>query len=51
MTLEQVREGANHTIFSVGGFIFPVPRHTEINDHTAQGILRDLSERLGEDWW
>lgn len=37
-----VREGASHTIYEFGGRHVPVPRHTEINEHTAQGILRNL---------
>ena len=51
LALEQTREGANHTIFRLGGFEFPVPRHNEINEYTAQAIMKDLAEELGEDWW
>jgi hypothetical protein len=51
LTLEQIREGANHTIFAIGDHQFPVPRHNEINEYTAQAIMRDLTDQLGEDWW
>jgi hypothetical protein len=51
LTLEQVREGANHTIFRVGDYEFPVPRHSEINEYTAQAIMKDPADPLGEDWW
>ena len=51
LDLSEVREGSNHTIFAVGGFEFPVPRHNEINEYTAQAIMKDLSDQLGEDWW
>jgi hypothetical protein len=51
VTFGQVREGANHTIFAVGRFEFTVPRHTEINEYTAQEILKDLESELGEGWW
>jgi hypothetical protein len=29
----------------------PIPRHREINDYTAQGIMRDLEIKLGKEWW
>ena len=48
---EQLREGANHTIFGVGDFEFPVPRHSEVNEYTARAIMKDLSNQLGEGWW
>lgn len=51
LVLEQVREGANHTIFAVGDFQFSVPRHREINEYTAQAIMKDLADQLGKDWW
>jgi len=51
LALEQSREGANHTIFRVGGFEFSVPRHSEINEHTARAIMKDLAGELGEGWW
>lgn len=51
LDLSEVREGANHSIFAVGGFEFAVPRHNEINEHTAQAIMKDLSDQLGEGWW
>jgi hypothetical protein len=51
LTLEQIREGANHTIFGLGDYQFPVPRHNEINEYTAQAIMKDLADQLGEDWW
>lgn len=35
-----VREGARHTIYRVGDRQVSVPRHREINDLTAQGILK-----------
>lgn len=49
--MELRREGSRHTIFAVGTFEFPVPRHSEINEYTAQAILKDLEQELGKDWW
>lgn len=45
LTLEQVREGANHSILRVGDYEFPVPRHSEINEYTAQAITTDLADQ------
>ena len=41
-----VREGASHTIFRVGTAVFPIPRHSEINERTAQSILKQAAEGL-----
>lgn len=51
LALEELREGSHHTIFRVGGLQFPVPRHNEINEYTAQAIMKDLDAELGEEWW
>lgn len=44
LELETVREGANHTLYRIGSKQFPVPRHREINEMTAQGILKQAEE-------
>jgi hypothetical protein len=46
-----VREGGHHSIFRCGGQNIVIPRHREINEHTARDIMRDLDDQLGEDWW
>ncbi|MGW4464188.1 type II toxin-antitoxin system HicA family toxin [Micromonospora sp. NPDC004704] len=40
-----VREGASHTVFRYDNKQFTVPRHKEINELTARGILRNLGLR------
>lgn len=45
-----VRQGS-HGVWRCGGKTFPVPRHREINEHTARGIVRSLEPWLGVDWW
>jgi mRNA interferase HicA len=50
VTFELVRQG-NHEVWRCGGKLFPVPRHREINEHTARGIMRSLEPWLGEGWW
>lgn len=49
--LGEIREGANHTIYAVGGFRFAVPRHSELNEYTAEEIMKDLEDELGKGWW
>jgi len=40
-----------HEAWICDGMRIPIPRHREINDYTAQGIMRDLEIKLGKDWW
>jgi mRNA interferase HicA len=42
--LVKVREGANHTIYRINRAMVSIPRHREINELTAQGILKDAEE-------
>jgi len=35
------RQGANHEIWTDGKKSIPVPRHTELDEDTAKGILKD----------
>ncbi|MBI1909149.1 MAG: type II toxin-antitoxin system HicA family toxin [Deltaproteobacteria bacterium] len=35
-----LRQGGNHEIWTNGEHTVPVPRHKEINEFTARGILR-----------
>lgn len=46
-----VRDTGRHEIWDCDGMPIPIPRHAEINPWTAEGIMRDLEEKLGEDWW
>jgi hypothetical protein len=45
------REGSRHTVYSLGGLRLPIPRHRDINDFTAEGILKTAAQVLGRDWW
>ena len=45
------RKGSDHDVYECDGMGIPVPRHREINEYTAQGIMRDLEVKLGKDWW
>jgi len=51
LTLDEIRDRGAHTVYRVGGSQFSVPRHNEINELTAQGILRHLEAEFGKGWW
>lgn len=42
--LELKRNGANHDIYEINGQRVSIPRHTEINEYTAKGILKHAKE-------
>lgn len=43
-----VRQGGNHEVWSCGRALVTIPRHKEINELTAQSIMKDLEGVLGE---
>jgi hypothetical protein len=51
LTWEQTRAMGGHDIWSLDGSKVSIPRHNELNEYTAQGILRDLESKLGKGWW
>lgn len=50
-TWEFDREGANHEIYTLDSITVPIPRHNEINEMTAEGIMKECEEILGRGWW
>jgi mRNA interferase HicA len=44
-----VRHGADHDQYRLGRMLIPVPRHREVNERTAQGILRDARRFVEEE--
>ena len=46
-----VRQGGQHTLYPLGTTKVAVPRRSEINELTAQSIMKDLEDQLGEGWW
>jgi hypothetical protein len=46
-----VREGRQHEIWQCGTTRVSVPRHREVNNYTAEAIMKDLEEEFGEGWW
>lgn len=48
---EQLPAGAKHEAWVCGETPVTIPRHREINEYTAEGIMKHLEPELGEDWW
>jgi mRNA interferase HicA len=46
-----VREGGSHSLYRCGTVRLVVPRHTDINELTARGILVETEQVLGKGWW
>jgi hypothetical protein len=47
----EVREGANHTVYSLDGMMIPIARHSEIDNRMAEIIYKECAAKLGRDWW
>jgi hypothetical protein len=45
------REGANHTIYLLGGTRIPIPRHNEIGERLVRAIFIEAEAELGRRWW
>jgi hypothetical protein len=48
---EVARQGAKHEVWILDDLSVTIPRHREINEHTADGIFRACEPKLGERWW
>lgn len=46
-----MREGANHTVYSLDGLMIPIARHNEIDNQLAEIIYKECAAKLGRDWW
>jgi hypothetical protein len=44
-------EGANHSIYKLGGKKIPVGRHAEIDNRLAETIFKECEDLLGRGWW
>jgi mRNA interferase HicA len=47
----RLRATGAHEVWECGELRVSIPRHREINELTAEGIMTTLEDRLGEDWW
>lgn len=51
MAFDELREGANHTIYSLDGLMIPVGRHNELTNRYAEDVYRECEAKLGKRWW
>ena len=51
ISFDLVREGSNHSLFSLDGLLIPIARHNEIGNRMAATIYGECAEKLGKDWW
>ena len=47
--LDLVREGGNHEIWILAGEQLVIPRNREVNERTAEGIIRKAEEVTSDD--
>ena len=46
-----VREGGNHSLFTLRDIAVQIPRHRDIDGLTAKAIMKHLEGELGVKWW
>jgi hypothetical protein len=51
LTWEKIRDGRHHELWRCGSTKVTIPRHRDINEYTAEAILKDLEGEFGEGWW
>ena len=45
-----VRHGGSHEVYSLGGCPITIPRHKELNELLARGILREAERYLAREY-
>ena len=51
LAFTSLRNTGGHEVFSLDGLRIPVPNHREIAEGTAKSIMRQVTAKLGEEWW
>ena len=51
LSWELVRQGSEHEVWALDGRRITIPRHREINERTARGIMQAFEEEFGDRWW
>jgi len=46
-----ITHAGSHDKVTVGNSFVIIPRHKEIAEMTAEGIMKSLEPTLGKDWW
>lgn len=47
----RVEPGRRHDKLTIGDVVVTVPRHREINEYTAESILKSFERLFGAGWW
>lgn len=45
------RQKGSHEQWVCGSTPVTIPKHTEVNEMTAEGICKFLEDELGKGWW
>lgn len=48
---KMLRQKGSHQVWLCGNTRVIIPKHTEVNEITGQGICKTLEAELGEGWW
>jgi hypothetical protein len=51
LTFQYLRQGGNHTIYSLDGLIVPIARHATTDAYLEIRIYKQCEEKLGKGWW
>ncbi|MFE1230601.1 type II toxin-antitoxin system HicA family toxin [Streptomyces sp. NPDC058745] len=49
--LDLLRQSGSHQFWRCGTTRVVIPKHSEINEITAESICKTLEAELGEGWW
>ncbi|MFP8887984.1 type II toxin-antitoxin system HicA family toxin [Streptomyces mangrovi] len=51
LAFEMHRQKGSHQYWTCGSTPVVIPKHSEVNEITAEQICKRLEVELGEDWW
>lgn len=48
---EKLRQRGSHEVWACAAVLVVIPKHSEVNEITAENICKTLEPELGERWW
>ncbi|MCP9959225.1 type II toxin-antitoxin system HicA family toxin [Streptomyces sudanensis] len=51
LLFEKQRQKGSHEYWTCGSTPVVIPRHSEVNEITAEAICKRLEEEFGKGWW
>lgn len=51
LDFDLIRQKGSHQVWHCGSTAVVIPKHSEVNELTAQCICKTLETELGEGWW